>query len=156
MKKRLRLKSIARWTAWVLAVLLPVMLIFTIWGNALLNMPLGRGPTRIVVSLTWGALHLGVGDSGSFRPTFWECRGYPIFPADWWPRYDHLPGTTVVVLPLWMPSIVAIAFSVWFYRDHRREERERRLGCCTACGYDRSGLASTAPCPECGAAATQP
>ena len=150
MKKQSRVKSIVRWTAWVLALLLPAMWVFTWWGNAVLNVPIGSGQTHVVVALTYGAMYLGVDNSGSLRATFWELRGYPVFPADWWPRYDHLPGTTVVVLPLWMPSIVAIAFSVWFYRDHRREERERRLGCCPACGYDRSGLASTAPCPECG------
>ncbi|MFO0835052.1 MAG: hypothetical protein U0638_08790 [Phycisphaerales bacterium] len=154
MKKLARAKSIARWTAWVLAVLLPAMWVFTIWGNALVNMPLGRGPTRIVVSLTWGAIHLGVGDSGIFRPTFWEWRGYPILPGDWWPRYDRLPGDTSVVVPLWIPSIVAIGFSFWFCRDHRREKMRRMIGRCPACGYDRSGLPQSAPCPECAAPAT--
>ena len=154
MTMRGRVKSIARWTAWVLAVLLPAMLAFTIWGNALVNMPLGRGPTRIVVSLTWGAIHLGVGDSGIFRPTFWEWRGYPVLPGDWWPRYDRLPGGTSVVVPLWMPSIVAIGASVWFYRDHRREEQRRLNGCCPGCGYARLGLAPDAPCPECGSLPT--
>ena len=30
--------------------------------------------------------------------------------------------------------------------------RRERLGCCPECNYDRTGLASDAKCPECGAA----
>ncbi len=156
MKKRSRLKSIARWTAWVLAVLLPALLVFTCWGNALVNMPLGQGPRRFGVGLTWGAIHLSVDGRGTLRSTYLDMRVYPILPGEWWPRYNRLSGNTSVVVPLWMPSIVAIGFSAWFYRDHQREKHRRLLGCCPACGYDRSALAESATCPECGAAHTPP
>ncbi len=31
--------------------------------------------------------------------------------------------------------------------------RREKLGACPSCGYDRAGLAFSAPCPECGNAA---
>ena len=55
-----------------------------------------------------------------------------------------LPDVVLWSLP-WLP--------IFFARRVRRNLRSRR-GLCTACGYDREGLASGSPCPECGRAAT--
>jgi len=35
-----------------------------------------------------------------------------------------------------------------------RERRRRAAGCCAACGHSRQGITSSAPCTECGAAAS--
>ncbi|MBL8762113.1 MAG: hypothetical protein JNL50_12510 [Phycisphaerae bacterium] len=57
-----------------------------------------------------------------------------------------------VTLPSWLP--LAVGWVAW--RLGRRCGAGNRAGCCPACGYDRSGLADSAPCPECGAAPTPP
>jgi hypothetical protein len=44
----------------------------------------------------------------------------------------------------------ALAWSVWRLPFAVRRYRRRRRGRCVKCGYDRTGLAPAAPCPECG------
>lgn len=77
-------------------------------------------------------------------------------------RYGELEysgfGTPVSTMffPLWVPwGAVASGWAVLAWRDLRRVPP----GHCRGCGYDLSGLASGAACPECGhirAAATRP
>ena len=52
-------------------------------------------------------------------------------------------------VPLWIPSIATLAITslAWRY-DLRADRRSRK--CCITCGYDRRGIPSNAPCPECG------
>lgn len=154
MKKLARVKSIARWTAWVLAVLLPAMWVFTCWGDALAKVQVAPNHTYVGAGLTNGLLFLGTDDGSVLLPSFCEIRRYPIVPSAWWPYADSRPSGRSVWIPLWIPGLAAIGASIWFYRDHQREKMRGFIGCCRACGYDRSGLAESAPCPECGAAPT--
>lgn len=156
MKKQGRAKSIARWTAWVLAVLFPAMWVFTCWGDMLGKVQVAPNHTCVGAGLTNGLLFLGTDDGSGLLPSFCSVHRYPLIPSAWWPYANRLPSGRSIWIPLWMPWLVALGFSIRFYRDHQRDKKLSRIGCCTACGYDRSGLASTAPCPECAAAHTPP
>jgi len=63
-------------------------------------------------------------------------------------------GTATVrefLIPFWIPFLIAAAPTFLLWRADRRATRREREGHCPTCGYDRSGLAPDAPCPECGA-----
>ena len=71
-------------------------------------------------------------------------------------RYDGaMPMTRIgptlaeMVVVLATIAVVPAVLILW-WRDRSRLRRRYRLGLCTACGYDRSGLAADAACPECG------
>lgn len=56
--------------------------------------------------------------------------------------------STSVIFPVWLPGAVMAAVSVpvlWIGMRKRW-----RPGICRRCGYDRSTLPNSAPCPECG------
>lgn len=156
MKKRSRVKSIARRTVWLLVVLLPLMWIASLWGTCYGSVQLVPNGLQFGALVGEGGLGFGFDSNGWLPKSFIARRDTPTWPREWLPHITTSNSMIGVTVPLWMPSIVAIGASIWFYRDHQREKQSRLLGCCPACGYDRSGLASTAPCPECGAAATQP
>ncbi|MCC6969685.1 MAG: hypothetical protein IT434_05630 [Phycisphaerales bacterium] len=159
MKKLARAKSIARWTAWVLAVLLPAM-----WVASVFFVFLARTPAR--ADARFVAVFVGDGCVGFAYITDPSKVGRTIRPVDVrrssvinplamvLPDILKTPASTQVVLPLWIPWLIALGFSAWFLRDHRREKMRRMIGRCPACGYDRSGLPQSAPCPECAAPAT--
>ncbi|HYE62445.1 MAG TPA: hypothetical protein VD997_10645 [Phycisphaerales bacterium] len=61
------------------------------------------------------------------------------------PEHDHARTGTRIDLPVWpLPILTGAA---WFLL---RPKRQRPLGACAACGYDRSTIPASAPCPECG------
>jgi len=65
----------------------------------------------------------------------------------WWLEQSGIYGVGWTLVPLWLVIAMLVPPTVWlWYRDHQRS----RPGCCEACGYDRQGLLSNAPCPECG------
>lgn len=76
------------------------------------------------------------------RPFMWSLR----------PKVSRGGFWTTVRVPLWPlllpPALVGIV--VWRVRPRRR------LGLCQNCGYDRSGLAVDAACPECGSPTRSP
>ena len=53
-------------------------------------------------------------------------------------------------VPLWIPLGFAVVFTAdaWYMAARTRRGDFRHL--CTKCGYDRTGLAPSAVCPECG------
>lgn len=65
----------------------------------------------------------------------------------WLLPYGVLPLGLFANLAFWTLLVSSPRLARWTIR-----ERRRRAGRCTACGYDRRGLAS-GPCPECGTAA---
>ena len=94
--------------------------------------------------LVAGLVLAGVGAAIAFL-TFvnWMGRAYPWYGDNFRVELNVSGGTTVFLGVLF----VVIAVMLW----------NRRLGplpthLCPACAYDRSGLAPSGPCPECGRA----
>ena len=54
----------------------------------------------------------------------------------------------VIVIPLW--PWLAGALVAWVTTEVWRSVPRRDAGRCACCKYDRRGLSSSAPCPECG------
>jgi len=54
-------------------------------------------------------------------------------------------------LPLWIPSLLCTAGTIFAWRLDDIARRRVRAGFCPKCDYDRTGLAAGAVCPECGA-----
>lgn len=78
-------------------------------------------------------------------------------------KYDELLATggvgTTPILTGYIHNAISLAAAItmlvcggWLLRDLWRYLRETRYphGCCRRCGYDRSGLGTESPCPECG------
>lgn len=79
-------------------------------------------------------------------------------PMFWWFRWDAYTGfggdtAWFLCIPLWLVLLAFAAPAVWLWRRDRLHCLQAKSGLCPACGYDRRGLASGAPCPECSAAA---
>ncbi|MFO0835051.1 MAG: hypothetical protein U0638_08785 [Phycisphaerales bacterium] len=68
----------------------------------------------------------------------------------WMPEVLSRRPAWGVTLPSWAP---ALAFGIIVLIVRRELSHPRRDGC-PACGYPRLGLASDAPCPECGSLPT--
>jgi hypothetical protein len=70
-----------------------------------------------------------------------------------WPkspgRFGPLAQTFLMYVGFVIPPATAITLVAWY-----RTRDQMRPGCCPLCGYDRSGLPTAAPCPECGHART--
>ncbi len=56
-----------------------------------------------------------------------------------------------LTIPLWIPSIATFVATCTAWRLDALARRRARLNFCPKCTYDRTGLAPTAVCPECGA-----
>ncbi len=61
----------------------------------------------------------------------------------------------------WQPILLGVAAAalasgttIWAINRHRAKTY-RPPWCCQKCGYDRTGIAANAMCPECGAHASQ-
>jgi hypothetical protein len=154
MKKLARAKSIARWTAWVLAALLPLIWAASLWGTCYGSFRAGPNGLQFGGLVGEGTIGFGLDLKGGLPSSFVATRATPTWPREWLLHAGGSNGMAGVTVPLWMPWLAAIGASIWFFRDHQREKMRRIIGRCRACGYDRSGLAESAPCPECGAAPT--
>ena len=76
------------------------------------------------------------------------------------PSRSPIPGLAdfaLPLLPLWPGFLIntlfyaLLLFGAWRLPGVLRRAVRRRRGRCVGCGYDRQGLDTDAPCPECGA-----
>ncbi len=69
----------------------------------------------------------------------------------WFERETKVAGTTVAI-PLWSAVLASLAPTVLMWRLDTLAHRREKLNLCPTpgCGYDRTGLATGAVCPECG------
>ncbi|MFT3686649.1 MAG: hypothetical protein QM783_17310 [Phycisphaerales bacterium] len=68
----------------------------------------------------------------------------------WHPKLTRHSSTHGVSIPTWcLAAVPATVFAVAELR-HRRCTRLERTGRCTHCNYNLAGIATNAPCPECG------
>lgn len=71
---------------------------------------------------------------------------------EWWFRSESLSQGTFTVgwglIPLWIPILGVLVPTAFAWRT---QLKRRAPNACGKCGYDRTGIPLTAPCPECGA-----
>jgi hypothetical protein len=67
-------------------------------------------------------------------------------------RYVSPRGWSIF-LPLWPAAVASFLPTAWAWRLDTLAHRRARAGACPNCHYDRTGLAPSALCPECGSPA---
>jgi len=86
---------------------------------------------------------------------FWEAVRIDPPSISWRPRWTEEYGAVSMRLPLWFPLILVTIPTALAWRLDTLATRRAKLGACPTCSYSRTGLAPSAPCPECGDAAPQ-
>ncbi len=64
----------------------------------------------------------------------------------------RMPSGWVLQVPVWVVCLPTLGLAILARRQDALAAR-REVNLCLKCGYDRTGLAAGAVCPECGAAA---
>jgi len=90
--------------------------------------------------------------------------GWPLFdsypskvPTAWAPRFEYHPGRAcMVALPAWMLLALVAPLPAFVWRRDALARRRSEKDLCPHCQYDRTGLAPSAVCPECGTHAEPP
>lgn len=138
-----------KWGGAVAAVFLIAAWIGTGGGFASFTTRAGR-----TVSIGTGCFWLSGGPNswGSPRKPGWDSGTNP------WRVYSTVQADTFgaiwfVGVPLWMFAPPALAASAIAWAIDARIRRRASTHLCAKCAYDRTGLAPSAVCPECGAAA---
>jgi hypothetical protein len=150
MKRRTRLRRVAKWAGMIICVL-----VVGAWVASLRWMLVGVNYRSFDgAGLRQGGVVLALGKlprTDLWHP--WEVgwtatRRPPVAPLGWWPFTWEEEVCDGVFVPLWMLfAALALPTGFLWWRDRRRV----RAGHCS-CGYSLSGLAPGAPCPECGKA----
>jgi hypothetical protein len=86
---------------------------------------------------------------GLYKPApIWFARA-PKYAIVWSLLWERDQRGWVVLIPLWIPAVIAIGFpALAFFRDVRDPIRE--FNHCKKCNFNRAGFANNARCPECG------
>lgn len=139
--------------ALVLVIATALLLLFT--TLTLASVPLG---TQWRITLTTGALVVqhsphsrvhGAPASLAWSPE--RPRVSPVFSRAKAGMFSSVIVSTSLWLPLW-PLPVSLAAFAWYARTRIKRLQQHA---CPNCGYDTRGLATDAPCPECGVLARE-
>jgi len=79
----------------------------------------------------------------------------PTSKVRWWFYPQSVRAGWRRDLPLWMPALASLIAAGFAWRLDTLARRRERMNACPSCGYDRTGLAPSSPCPECGTNAPQ-
>jgi hypothetical protein len=153
-KRRARARRVAEWAALAVCVLLAAAWVVSLrWAGGLRESSVVASRTIFVsrgvaCSISYAGAIAGLPPPGWFRYRL-GAMGEDVPPVEWWPRWSRDERLTLLSLPLWIPFLALALPTAWLFWSDRRRARP---GHC-ACGYDLTGLAPDAPCPECGTAA---
>jgi hypothetical protein len=149
------------WLGIVLCASLAALWIATRWWALSIDIVRGTKTDHIVANrgLVW-AYRFNLGnkeDAAKLWPsdiTFEAQRNQPPLPYFWWFRWgnDHTVRASPYAAPLWFPVVLIAIPTAYLWRRTRRVAP----GLCPKCKYNLAGLASQAPCPECGFTSTVP
>ena len=131
-----------RRTALVLAIVITVLWIASIWVNCgvvVLGLQLELFPGTFIASVEHPAVGGNYIDLNSAR---WPVSCVLVIETE--PVY----GRTAIVCSAWIP-VVLLCFT-FFAINLKTRVQQYETTCCSFCGYDRSGLPSGGVCPECG------
>ena len=141
MPRRTGTRRFGKWAATVLALALAAGFVFTFFQTVSYYPWSGKQ-----CHLTSGALLRGY--RNGISPLGGPYLARPTHrPFTWLPHYDTSAMDYWWVCPLWPIPLGAGLVAVWLWRLDRFPR-----GHCRRCGYDLTGLAAGAVCPECGAA----
>ena len=76
----------------------------------------------------------------------------PPYRLDWWFSFCGGAGSWDCYIPLWLPAALSLLITAVAWRLDSLARRRASLNLCPTCRYDRTGLPTLAPCPECGVA----
>jgi len=68
----------------------------------------------------------------------------------WWWSWEKTASYRGLSIPIWMPFALVMLLTTAAWLPDVIASRRTRKGVCANCGYDRTGLAASAVCPECG------
>ncbi len=149
MKPHPRIRKFFKWGGLVVSVLLLVVILESAVSRYRYN-----GQSGDSLTLTQGYLEYRRSQS---RP---QRRGSGVRHSRvdkpklvWSPQWPLASGAGPYIIPLWPFVAISIATTAAAWRMDTLAQRSQRPGVCPACGYDRTGLAADAPCPECNAKA---
>jgi hypothetical protein len=149
MKPRPRIRKFFKWGGLVVSVLLLTFIaISAFFGFAYVSR---SGDFPFLQSGRVG--HNWSSSSRTFPTSGFDAWRLPKPTLEWWVHWRFMTGGKTVVIPLWPFVTLSLATTATAWRMDIIARRKSRLGGCPACGYDRTGLAPAAPCPECNAKA---
>lgn len=160
-----RIREVVKWGGLALTVTLAALWAVSARFEIVATTPLGKAGTVSVYFLT-GILQFNWNsgrnpfrppsatdiDTGYSAPDIaWNALPPNRNAFAWWRMGVH--NDLSVTVPGWFPAAATFITTAIAWRLDRIARRRRRDGTCWKCGYERTGLASQAACPECGAAA---
>ena len=149
MKPHPRIRKFFKWGGLVVSVLLLVVWVGSAYGWFCYSVRRGY-----VLDVVRGQFtYMPFQTKSPFRKTRTEWMRASPTGFNWSAKYERTEYSWYVVVPLWPFVAISIATTATAWRMDTLAQRRKRLGACPACGYDRTGLAANAPCPECNAKA---
>lgn len=164
MRPRRRIHKVARWGGLIAAGLVAAIWLGSArWCAGWVTYPAGVQNPAIRLYIERGLLGVGVWNQERLDTGLW-FRRYPSDVVVNLPdglvqaRHDHrlrwnfkwVAIIRIMWIPLWAPFSLLVVLAALAWRPDIVAARRRGRGHCRTCNYDRSGLAPSAPCPECG------
>jgi hypothetical protein len=149
MKPHPRIRKFFKWGGLVVSVVLLTVWIGTAYGWFFYSM---RDASSL--DLVRGQIQVSQ-PSANFQSGLTSIHWMRASPTgfNWSANFDQTADRWFARIPLWPFVALSLATTAAAWRMDIIARRKSRLGACPACGYDRTGLAPAAPCPECNAKA---
>ena len=149
MKPHPRIRRTIKWGGAAMTVLLVVAWV----GSATRGLTAYYG--RVTVNIEHGQIVVnGPTPGGAPWPNGLtvESTGPYFFQLKWWGTWWSRPPRWTASVPVWPFALVAGLTVLAAWSRELMDGHRARLNLCPKCGYDRTGIARDAKCPECGAA----